>query len=87
MNRKIVYAAAVLLAILHQDFWLWGSTTLVFGFLPAGLAYHAGYTLVTALLWYFVVRYAWPEEAVRFAEGDDGSAPDGPPLDDRQERR
>lgn len=74
MNRKIVYVAAVVLAILHQDFWLWDSTEVVFGFLPVGLAYHAGYSVAAALLWYFALHYAWPEDAVRFAEGDDSPA-------------
>lgn len=71
MNRTLVYVAAVVLAILHHDFWLWDDATLVFGFLPAGMAYHAAYTVATAGLWYLALRYAWPDEAVRFAEGSD----------------
>lgn len=82
MNRKIVYIAAVLLAILHQDFWLWDSTTLLFGFLPVGLAYHAGYSLLAALLWYGALHFAWPEDVVRFAEGEDS-----PASDEKGERR
>ena len=41
MKRKLVYVGIVLLFVLHQDFWLWEDTTLVFGFIPIGLAYHA----------------------------------------------
>jgi len=82
MNRKIVYIAAVLLAILHQDFWLWDSTTLLFGFLPVGLAYHAVYSLLAALLWYGALHFAWPEDVVRFAEGEDS-----PASDEKGERR
>ena len=67
MSRKLVYAALILLTILHQDFWLWDSKTLVLGFLPSGLAYHAAYTAVAALVWYLALQYAWPEDAVRFA--------------------
>ena len=71
MNRKIVYIAAIALTILHQDFWLWDDPTLVFGFLPAGMAYHVVYSIATALLWFFALHFAWPKEAVRFAEGSD----------------
>jgi len=46
---------------LHQDVWLWRSARpLVFGFLPAGLAYHAAYTLSISLLMIVLVRYRWP---------------------------
>jgi hypothetical protein len=46
---------------LHQDFWLWRSARpLVFGFLPAGLAYHAAYTLGISLLMAVLVKYRWP---------------------------
>jgi hypothetical protein len=46
---------------LHQDFWLWRSARpLVLGFLPAGLAYHAAYTLGVSLVMLVLVRYNWP---------------------------
>jgi len=46
---------------LHQDFWLWRSARpLVFGFLPAGLAYHAAYTIGVSLLMLVLVTYCWP---------------------------
>ncbi len=57
------YALALLvivLAILHQDFWFWRSRYLVFGFLPVGLAYHAGFSVAAALTMWLLVRYAWP---------------------------
>jgi hypothetical protein len=46
--------------LLHQDIWLWTNRTLVFGFLPAGLAYHAGYSVLAALTMALLVRYLWP---------------------------
>ncbi len=86
MSRKIVLIAAGALAILHQDFWLWDDTTLVFGFLPIGLAYHAAYSLAAALLWFLALRYAWPEDIIAFAEGAfaeagaaDGDEPESTP--------
>ena len=45
----------------HQDVWLRRSARpLVFGFLPAGLAYHAAYTLAISLLMWLLVNVAWP---------------------------
>jgi hypothetical protein len=48
--------------VLHQDFWLWNDRTLVFGVLPIGLAYHAGYAIVAACMMALLVRFAWPAE-------------------------
>ena len=69
--KKLIYGGLVLLAILHQDFWWWHDSTLVFGFMPIGLAYHALYSVVAGLAWYLVLTYAWPSELERFAEGED----------------
>jgi hypothetical protein len=50
-----VYAA-------HQDFWTWHKADpLVFGFLPIGLAYHAGYAIACAVLMAILVKTAWPK--------------------------
>jgi hypothetical protein len=47
--------------LLHQDFWNWKKAEpLVFGFLPAGLAYHAGYSILAAMLMAVLVKFAWP---------------------------
>ncbi len=62
--RGLIYGLIVLLAILHQDFWWWDdSDTLVLGFLPIGLAYHAFVSLVAGLLWALAVKYCWPADA------------------------
>ena len=45
--------ALVLVAFfaLHQDVWFWRSAEpLVFGVLPVGLFYHAGYTLAVSVI-------------------------------------
>ena len=60
---------------LHQDFWLWDDPTLVLGFLPVGLAYHAVYSLVVAGAWYLTLRYAWPSHTEAFAEERDEDLP------------
>lgn len=61
-SRNAVLALVVVLAVLHQDFWLWDDATLVMGFLPAGLAWHAGFSIVSVGLWALVVRFAWPAD-------------------------
>ena len=65
MNRaKPWLIAALLFAVflLHQDGWNWDkSDPLVFGFLPIGLAYHAGYSILAAIMMAVLVRFAWPK--------------------------
>jgi hypothetical protein len=48
--------------VLHQDSWNWRKTDpLVFGFLPIGLAYQAGYSVLAAILMAVLVRTIWPK--------------------------
>jgi hypothetical protein len=47
--------------LLHQDFWNWKKTDLVFGFLPIGLAYHAGYSILASITMALLVKFAWPK--------------------------
>jgi len=48
--------------ILHQDFWNWKQAEpLVFGCLPIGLAYQAGYSVLAAVTMAILVRFAWPK--------------------------
>lgn len=46
--------------ILHQDTWNWHDRSLVFGFLPKGLAYHASYAVLCSIMMAILVRFAWP---------------------------
>jgi hypothetical protein len=56
---------------LHQDLWLWRtSRPLVFGVLPAGLAYHAAYTLAVSIVMVILVRRHWPAH-LEAGEGPD----------------
>jgi hypothetical protein len=68
--KKVVLILAILLGILHQDFWNWNNSGLVLGFMPVGLFYHACYSLAAAALWAFAIRFAWPSEIVEWAESD-----------------
>lgn len=59
--KHLVVVLMALLAILHQDFWWWDDRTVLFGFLPIGLAWHGGLSLAASLVWWAVVVYCWPE--------------------------
>ncbi|MFN3651082.1 MAG: DUF3311 domain-containing protein [Armatimonadota bacterium] len=62
--------------LLHQDTWLWTDKTLVFGFLPIGLAYHFAYCLLASALMWVLVRFAWPRELeVAETVGEGGERP------------
>lgn len=60
--KKVVWGLVALLFILHQDVWFWTDDTLIFGFLPIGLAYHAGLSVAAAVTWFLAVKFAWPAE-------------------------
>jgi len=62
--KKISLSFMVIVVfLLHQDFWNWQKTEpLVFGFLPVGLAYHAGYAILAAIMMALLVKFAWPTE-------------------------
>ena len=68
VGRNLIFVLAITLAVLHQDFWFWDSQTLVFGFMPIGLAYHAMYSIAAACLWALAIKIAWPHHLEAFAE-------------------
>ena len=76
--KQLVYGLIILLAVLHQDWWWWDDAeTLVFGFMPIGLAYHAGVSLAAACLWALAVRYCWPSTVDEAEESDASTASRG----------
>ena len=66
VRSLLLYAALVVLYLLHNDLWLWNDANLVLG-LPAGLAYHIGFAVVTSIVLTLLVLYAWPEHLDREA--------------------
>jgi hypothetical protein len=61
---KVLLLTMLVLAVylLHQDYWNWSTAQpLVFGFLPIGLAYHAGYSILASIMMAILVKFAWPE--------------------------
>jgi hypothetical protein len=72
--RKFVWFLVLVLALAHWDFWYWDDRSLVAGFLPVGLAYHAAFSLAAGVVWALVVKFAWPAGVERWAsEGDEDS--------------
>lgn len=71
----------IVLIALHQDNWNWTNKTLVFGFLPLGLFYHACYAVVASLTMWMLVKVAWPKELDHIqpvapaADADKGQTP------------
>ena len=67
MNR-VAWGLVIALGILHYDFWYWDDRSLVFGFLPIGLAFHAALSVAAAITWALVVKFAWPAHIEAWAE-------------------
>ena len=62
MKKFFLFLLVLLVYAAHQDFWNWHKADpMVFGFLPIGLAYHAGYSIVCAVLMAILVKFAWPK--------------------------
>lgn len=70
----IVWLTFAALFVLHHDCWNWDSRSLVLGWLPVGLAWHAGFSLAAALLWAAATRWAWPNDIEQWAEETDTPA-------------
>lgn len=62
LKTILLTALVAVIYVLHQDFWNWKKADpLIFGFLPIGLAYQAGYSLLAAALMAVLVKTAWPK--------------------------
>ena len=56
----IITGLVVLLLILHQDNWFWDDNTLLLGFIPIGLFWHACISVAASLTWFVATKIAWP---------------------------
>jgi hypothetical protein len=62
LKTVLLVGLVIAVYVLHQDFWNWRKAEpLLFGFLPIGLAYHAGYSILAACLMAVLVKFAWPK--------------------------
>ena len=78
MKNVLLCLLVISVYLLHQDFWNWQRyEPLTFGFVPIGLAYHAGYSVIAAVMMAVLVRFAWPrdlEEGALAASDDERGA-------------
>lgn len=58
--KYAIWLFVLLLLIIHQDFWNWDNGTLVFGFMPIGLFYHACISTAASVVWFLACQFAWP---------------------------
>jgi hypothetical protein len=62
LKTCLLTALIAVIYVLHQDFWNWKQAEpLIFGFLPVGLAYQAGYSILAAAMMAVLIRTAWPK--------------------------
>ena len=71
--KYVIWTLVVILVVLHQDYWQWDNATLVMGFLPHSLAYHACLSVAAAVVWLLAVRYCWPA-GLDHSPNDDATA-------------
>lgn len=76
MKKAALFGIVVLMVALHQDFWFWTDKRLVFGFLPVGLAYHVGYSILACLVMLVLVNAAWPKQLEEMDAHSDDPKPD-----------
>ena len=60
--KIFIWGLVLLLLILHQDNWFWEDDTLVFGFMPIGLFYHACISISASVTWFLATKFIWPKE-------------------------
>lgn len=73
----IIAGLVVVLLILHQDNWFWTDGTLVFGFMPIGLLWHALISVAACLTWALATKIAWPVHEDVITAGDTATSQPG----------
>ena len=78
MNRTrtlLLTLMVIAVYLLHQDYWNWKKADpLIFGFLPIGLAYHAGYSILACIMMAVLVKFAWPKHLETSESADNAHA-------------
>lgn len=59
--RWILSLLVLVLFMLHNDFWFWGTSKIVLG-LPVGLLYHILYCFAASVLMFSIVKFMWREK-------------------------
>jgi len=66
--KIVVWLMLVALVVAHQDVWYWDDPTLVWGFMPITLLFHAGISLAAGITWYLATLFCWPDVLEETAE-------------------
>jgi hypothetical protein len=69
--KPFLYFLLIAMYVLHNDFFTWHESSLIFGF-PAGLFYQIVYCFAATILMLFLVRYAWPANLDETEDGAPG---------------
>ena len=80
-SATVVWVLVVALGFLHNDLWWWNDNTLVFGFMPMGLAFHALFSILAAGVWALALKWAWPHELEKLADESGETSATIPPED------
>lgn len=59
--KWFLYLLLLVLFILHNDFWFWGTSKIVLG-IPVGLLYHILFCLAASVLMFSIVKFVWREK-------------------------
>lgn len=60
--KSVVWGLILFLVVIHQDVWNWDNDSLVFGFIPMTLAYHAGISISASVVWFIAIMTVWPTD-------------------------
>lgn len=64
---KSTWLLIPILLLLHQDYWLWEETELIWGFIPAGFFSHLCISVLASVSWLLICIFHWP----KFVDGPD----------------
>ena len=56
----LLYFILVVFVFLHNDFWFWRDARMIL-WVPVGFLYHVFYCVLASVLFFLLVRYAWPK--------------------------
>ena len=77
-RSKLAWSFVVVLGVVHYDFWYWSDGSLVLGFMPIGLFFHALISVLAGLAWFLVVQHAWPAHVEDWASTTEADPADEP---------
>ncbi len=59
--KYVIWFLVITLVVLHQDYWNWDKSELVFDFMPFTMAYNIAISLATVVVWILATTFCWPD--------------------------